>query len=91
MNTMNGMNGVNIQTGGMKIIVKNDRGRDTTIRKIKDKRDFISIFSNTVRVEVVSVDSLTGFILRITLPADSTPFRSNINYQTRGKSLQNIF
>ena len=75
---MNTMNGMNIQTGGMKIIVKNDRGRDTTIRKIKDKRDFISIFSNTVRVEVVSVDSLTGFILRITLPADSTPFRSDI-------------
>lgn len=78
MNSMNTMSTANIQTGGMKIIVKNDRGRDTTIRKIKDKRDFISIFSNTVRVEVVSVDSLTGFILRITLPVDATPFRSDI-------------
>ena len=61
---MNTMNSINIQTGGMKVIVKNDRGEDTTIRKIKDKRDFVSIFSNTVRVDVVSVDSLTGFILR---------------------------
>ena len=54
MNTMNSMNiqTGGIQTGGMKIIVKNDRGRDTTIRKIKDKRDFISIFSNTVHIEV---------------------------------------
>ena len=78
IHTTNTMNTENIQTGGMKIIVKNDRGRDTTIRKIKEKRDFISIFSNTVRVEVVSVDSLTGFILRITLPADATPFRSDI-------------
>ena len=75
---MNTMNSINIQTGGMKVIVKNDRGEDTTIRKIKDKRDFVSIFSNTVRVDVVSVDSLTGFILRITLPADATPFRSDI-------------
>ena len=72
------MNSMNIQTGGMKIIVKNDRGEDTIIQRIKDKRDFISIFSNTVRVETVSVDSLTGFILRITLPVDATPFRSDI-------------
>ena len=78
------MNTENIQRGGMKIIVKNDRGRDTTIRKIKEKRDFISIFSNTVRVEIVSVDSLTGFILRITLPADATPFRSDI-FNERGE------
>ena len=80
---MNTMNNENIQQGGMKIIVKNDRGEDTTIRKIKDKQDFISIFSNTIRVEIVSVDSLTGFILRITLPVDATPFRSDI-FNERG-------
>lgn len=81
---MNSMNSMNIQTGGMKIIVKNDRGEDTTIQRIKDKQDFISIFSNTMRVEIVSVDSLTGFILRIILPVDATPFRSDI-FNERGE------
>ena len=54
------------QSGGMKILVKNERGEDVVVRKIVDMRQFISIFSNTIHIDILSVDSLTGFILRIT-------------------------
>lgn len=74
---------MNTQQGGMKIIVKNDKGQDITVRKIRDIEEFIRIFSNTVHVQTVSVDSLTGFILRITLPIDATPFKSDI-FDERG-------
>jgi hypothetical protein len=66
------------QHGGMKIIIKNSSGEDEVIRKIANMQQFISIFSNTIDVDIISVDSLTGFILRITLPEDATPFRSDI-------------
>jgi hypothetical protein len=69
---------MNAQEGGMKIIVKNEIDEDAVIRKIVDIRQFISIFSNTIHIDILSVDSLTGFILRITLPEDTTPFRSDI-------------
>lgn len=74
---------MNTQQGGMKLIVKNDKGQDITVRKIRDIEEFIRIFSNTVHVQTVSVDSLTGFILRITLPIDATPFKSDI-FDERG-------
>ena len=66
------------QSGGMKILVKNERGEDVVVRKIVDMRQFISIFSNTIHIDILSVDSLTGFILRITLHEDATPFRSDL-------------
>jgi hypothetical protein len=72
------MSEMNSQEGGMKIIVKNDKGEDMSIRQIEDKAVFTSIFNNTLMVETVSIFSLKGFILRITLPPDSTPFRSDI-------------
>lgn len=69
---------VNAQIGGMKIILKDSTGEDVVVSKLRSKREFVSIFSNTISVEILSVDSLTGFILRITLPANATPFRSDI-------------
>jgi hypothetical protein len=67
-----------VQSGGMKVIIKNSSGEDEVVRKISNIRQFISIFSNTIEIDIISVDSLTGFILRITLPEDATPFRSDI-------------
>ena len=75
---------MNAQEGGMKIIVKNDKGEDMTIRRVRDMQEFINIFSKTIQVHNVSVNSLTGFIVRITLPVDSTPFRSDI-FNERGE------
>ena len=75
---------MNAQEGGMKIIVKNDKGEDMSIRRVRDMQEFIRIFSNTIQVHNVSVDSLSGFIVRITLPIDSTPFRSDI-FNERGE------
>jgi hypothetical protein len=72
------------QQGGMKIIAKNTKGEDVAIRKVADTRDFINIFSSAISVDTVSVDSLTGFILRITLPVENTPFRSDI-FNERGE------
>ena len=74
----------NTQKGGMKLVVKNDRGEDISIREVRDLLEFINIFSNTIHVHNVSVNSLTGFILRITLPHDATPFRSDI-FNERGE------
>jgi hypothetical protein len=81
---MSGMSGFSTQEGGMKLVVKNDKGEDVSIRKVRDLVEFINIFSNTIQVHIVSVNSLTGFILRITLPHDATPFRSNI-FNERGE------
>ena len=66
------------QYGGMKIIFKNSSGEDEVVRKIANMQQFVSIFSNTIDIDIISVDSLTGFILRITLPEDATPFRSDL-------------
>lgn len=66
------------QYGGMKIIIKDKKGQDVVVRKLTSKKEFVSIFSNTIAIDIISVDSLTGFILRITLPEDATPFRSDI-------------
>ena len=38
---------VNAQYGGMKIIAIDENGKDVVISKLKTKREFISIFSNT--------------------------------------------
>ena len=84
MAEMTEMTEMNAQEGGMKIIVKNDKGEDMAIRKVRDMQEFIRIFSNTIQVHTVSVDSLTGFIIRITLPVESTPFRSDI-FNERGE------
>ena len=66
------------QYGGMKIIIKDKKGQDVVVRKLTSKKEFVSIFSNNIAIDIISVDSLTGFILRITLPEDATPFRSDI-------------
>ena len=79
-----GKSEINAQEGGMKLVVKNDKGEDVSIRKVRDLVEFINIFSDTIQVHNVSVNSLTGFILRITLPHDATPFRSNI-FNDRGE------
>jgi hypothetical protein len=71
-------NDISMQEGGMKVVMKNAKGENVAIREITEKRQFISIFSNTLDVQIISVSSLTGFILRITLPVDTTPFRSDI-------------
>jgi hypothetical protein len=78
------MTEMNSQEGGMKIIVKNDKGEDMSIRRVRDMQEFINIFSKTIQVHNVSVNSLTGFIVRITLPIESTPFRSDI-FNERGE------
>jgi hypothetical protein len=62
----------------MKLIVKNDKGEDISIRKVRDIEEFTSIFSNTTHVQEVSVNSVSAFILSITLRHDATPFRSDI-------------
>jgi hypothetical protein len=72
------MDGISSQEGGMKVVMKNAKGENVAIREITEKRQFISIFSNTLDIQIISVNSLTGFILRITLPVDDTPFRSDI-------------
>jgi hypothetical protein len=64
--------------GGMKIIIKNSDGSDEVISKIKDKQQFIDIFKNIISVEEVSVSSLNGLIVRVTIPVENTPFRSDI-------------
>ena len=84
MSVTSGTSGINSQEGGMKLVVKNDKGEDISIRKVRDLVEFINIFSNTLNVHNVSVNSLTGFILRITLPIDATPFRSDI-FNERGE------
>ena len=79
---------MNTQQGGMKLVVKNDKGQDISIRKVRDIKEFISIFSNTIHVQEVAVNSVSAFILRITLPVDTTPFRSDI-FDDRGR-LMNV-
>ena len=37
MRTVTTMDNISSQNGGMKIIVKNDRGEDTTIRKVREQ------------------------------------------------------
>jgi hypothetical protein len=64
--------------GGTKIIVKNSDGSDKAISKIKDKQQFIDIFKHIINVEEVSISSLFGLILRVSIPVENTPFRSDI-------------
>ena len=64
--------------GGMKIVLKNIDGADQLISKIKDKQQFIDIFKHIISVEEVSVSSLYGLILRVSIPVENTPFRSDI-------------
>ena len=78
MSTMGTMGIQNTQQGGMKIIVKNDQDEDISIHEIRDMQEFINIFSNTSKIDILSVNSLTGFILRITLPDNTSPFRSDV-------------
>ena len=40
---MTEMTEMNAQEGGMKIIVKNDKGEDMSIRRIRDMQEFINI------------------------------------------------
>jgi hypothetical protein len=64
--------------GGTKIIIKNSDGSDHVISKIKDQRQFIDIFKHIINVEEVAVSSLYGLILRVTIPVENSPFRSDI-------------
>jgi hypothetical protein len=60
-------------SGGMKIVINDIVSRNTiTIEQ------FENIFRYATQVEIVSVNSLTGFILRIKIPENITPFRSDI-------------
>lgn len=61
------------QNGGMKIVIN-----DTVSRENITEAQFVSIFQHTTNVEIVSTGSLTGFIIRATIPADFSPFQSDI-------------
>jgi len=64
--------------GGAKIIVKDADGIDTVIREIIDKQHFLDIFKHIISINVVSYQSLQGLILRVTIPREITPFRSDV-------------
>jgi hypothetical protein len=59
--------------GGMKIVINDIVSRDSI-----SIEQFENIFIYATNVEIVSVNSLIGFIVRITLPENYTPFRSDI-------------
>jgi hypothetical protein len=61
------------QNGGMKIVTN-----DTVSRENITEEQFVSIFQHTTNVEIVSTGSLTGFIIRATVPAEFSPFQSDI-------------
>jgi hypothetical protein len=61
------------QNGGMKIVIN-----DTVSRENITEAQFVSIFQHTTNVEIVSTGSLTGFIIRATIPAEFSPFQSDI-------------
>jgi hypothetical protein len=61
------------QNGGMKIVIN-----DTVSRENITEAQFVSIFQRTTNVEIVSTGSLTGFIIRATIPAEFSPFQSDI-------------
>jgi len=63
--------------GGMKIVLNID-GTNQLVSKIKDKQQFIDIFKHIISVEEVSVSSLYGLILKVSIPVENTPFRSDI-------------
>jgi hypothetical protein len=65
------------QNGGTKIIIKDSEGRDIVVKKI-EKEQFFDIFKDTISIEILSISSLQGLILRLTLPEETTPFRSDI-------------
>jgi hypothetical protein len=65
--------------GGMKIVINDNVSRDLiTVKQFED------IFRYATNIEIVSVDSLTGFIFRIKIPENITIFRSDI-IDTDGK------
>jgi hypothetical protein len=69
----NKYNKLKILSGGMKIVINNIVSRNTiTIEQ------FENIFRYATNVETVSENSVTGFIFRITIPENITPFRSDI-------------
>ena len=69
----NKYNNLKILSGGMKIVINNIVSRNTiTIEQ------FENIFRYATNIEIVSVNSVTGFIFRITIPENITPFRSDI-------------
>ena len=61
------------QTGGMKIVIN-----DTVSRENITEAQFINIFQHTTNIEIVSTGSLTGFIIRATIPEEFSPFESDI-------------
>ena len=61
------------QNGGMKIVIN-----DTVSRENITEAQFVSIFQHTTNVEIVSTGSLTGFIIRATIPEEFSPFQSDI-------------
>lgn len=61
------------QTGGMKIVIN-----DIVSRENITEAQFIDIFQHTTNVEIVSTGSLTGFIIRVTIPDEFSPFESDI-------------
>lgn len=61
------------QNGGMKIVIN-----DIVSRENITEEQFVSIFQHTTNVEIVSTGSLTGFIIRATIPAEISSFQSDI-------------
>lgn len=61
------------QTGGIKIIADSK-----VVNQFDHKTLFIEILKKTVSVETLSVASLTGLLLRLNIPEDRTPFRSDV-------------
>jgi hypothetical protein len=61
------------QNGGMKIVIN-----DIVSRENITEEQFVSIFQHTTNVEIVSTGSLTGFIIRATIPEEFSPFESDI-------------
>jgi hypothetical protein len=61
------------QIGGMKIVIN-----ETVSRENITDAQFVTIFQHTTNVEIVSTGSLTGFIIRVTIPEEFSPFQSDI-------------
>ena len=61
------------QNGGMKIVIN-----DIVSRENITEAQFVDIFQHTTNVEIISTGSLTGFIIRATIPEEFSPFQSDI-------------
>ena len=64
--------------GGTKIIIKDADGIDKVVSKLENKEQFMDIFQNMISVELLSFSTAQSIVLKITIPEENTPFRSDV-------------